>query len=315
MADLYHLLEELEENENGTGDKNDRRLTVETAATEAMSEDYREGGEDLEDGEDNSFAASGSRSGTPQIPLALQEAEQRRRLIDAFTEGDEDDAFDGLQGGKKKTSAYTGTGDNDVFGSSDQEQQEFHPPNEVFERLHHLWLQERYCPELLEYDDEMVTSLVGQFEERQEGIDQLLESSEAVELLMANLAQQDLDRAKFVLSDWLTVRLHKIEAHPLHMRDKVHHMSDKEIEYLQSYGSLMEHHLKVTVLDAIPQAWQALDEPNMIDQPDYEGYHFWLVKETIVDKDEIEHNENQCLVAKYCDMRENMREGKVELLI
>jgi len=53
----------------------------------------------------------------------------------------------------------------------------------------------------------------------------------------------------------------------------------------------------------------------MVDQPDYEGYHFWLVKETIVDRDNIEHDAGSCLVAKYLNMKENMKENKVELLI
>lgn len=307
MADLYRLLEELEENEIADRDKqDDRRLTVETSATEAMSEDYRE--DDDDDDEEGNVV----REGRPQIPLALQEAQQRRHRDEDF------DQHDSFQGGKDDratgSSAYDDIGD-EFFGSSDREQQQLYPPNELYDRLHHLWLQERHCPELLEYDEEMVSTLVDEFDERQEGIDQLLESTEAVELLIANVAQQDLDRAKFVLSDWLTQRLHKIEAHPLHMRDKLSHMSDKEIEYLQGYGALMEHHLKATVLDAIPQAWQALDEPNMIDKPDYDGYHFWLVNETIVDRDEIEHEEKSCIVARYSDMRENMRERKVELLI
>ncbi len=109
----------------------------------------------------------------------------------------------------------------------------------------------------------------------------------AVHTLFANLAQVDLDRVKYVLACWMAERLAKIEAHPLHMRDKVEHFSDPEVEYLKEYGSFLHEHLHQTVLDHIPQAWQRLDEPNMIDQPDYNSYHFWLVNETI-GVDEVE---------------------------
>jgi GINS complex subunit 4 len=330
MADLYRLLEELEENEIADRDKKEddprRRLTVDTAVTEAMSEDNRQEDDDddddyddyeVEDGLEGRVAVGTTTTTTPQIPLALQEAQRRRDDYHEFDDYDGDDQNDLSQGGKQRTvsgsrRAYYDIAD-DIFGSNDKEQERLFPPNELYERLHYLWLQERHCPELLEYDDEMVSSLLEEFEERQEGIDQLLESADAVELLMAHLAQQDLDRAKFVLSDWLTQRLDKIEAHPLHMREKVSHMSDKEIEYLQGYGALMEHHLKATVLDVIPEAWQALDEPNMIDKPDYDGFHFWRVHD--LDTVEIEHEGKGCIVAKYSEMREKMRERKVELLI
>jgi predicted metalloprotease with PDZ domain len=126
------------------------------------------------------------------------------------------------------------------------------------------------------------------------------------------MAQLDVDRVKFVLSDYLTDRLSKIEAHPLYLREQVDRMSEGEVAYLKQYGALLEHHLRHTVLDHIPEAWQALDEPNMIDRPDYEAYHFWLVKETI-DNGGIEHDAGTCLIAKYKDMREHMRESKVEL--
>ena len=53
----------------------------------------------------------------------------------------------------------------------------------------------------------------------------------------------------------------------------------------------------------------------MIDKPDYEGYHFWLVKEEIVDKDDTPHEPGVCLVAKYLDMKEHMIKNRVELLI
>ena len=132
---------------------------------------------------------------------------------------------------------------------------------------------------------------------------------------MANLAQQDLDRTKFVLSDWLTNRLHKIECHPFHMREKIECMSQNEIDYLAAYGAMIHHHLEQTVTHSIPPAWKELDEPEMIDKPDYEGYHFWLVREILLDRDDIEHEAGSCLVAKYLDMKDSMKENKVELLI
>lgn len=184
--------------------------------------------------------------------------------------------------------------------------------NELYGKLHQRWFQERHCPELLEYDADMVADLKTQLENRQDWVDEQEGATDAVDDLMATMAQMDIDRTKFVLSDWLTRRLTKIEAHPLYMREKVDHMSDAELHYLKQYGELYEHHLHNTVLDNIPEAWQRLDEDNMIDKPDYDAYHFWLVKDTI-DKGDMEHEEGTCLVAKYKEMRKHMKEGDIEL--
>lgn len=284
MADLYNLLDELEENNDYDNSKQDpRRLTVETAATERLSDDD----------DDHEY-----RTGTPQVPAAL------------LDQDDYDESYP-----EKANYDHIGKGYDTINDLDKGDQEENDIPNELYGKLHQCWLQERHCPELLEYDESVVQDLQEQFEQRQEQTDDLVDSQEAVDVLMANLAQQDLDRAKFVLSDWLTNRLHKIESHPFHMREKIASMSQNEIDYLAAYGAMIHHHLEQTVTQSIPPAWKELDEPEMIDQPDYEGYHFWLVKEAIVDRDNIEHEAGSCLVAKYLDMKDNMNESRVELLI
>jgi len=287
MADLYNLLDELEEDDDFDDVKQDpRRLTVETALTERLSDD------DYDDYGDDHTAA------TPRVP-------------DALLEQNNTDDFYGDQGAVDKFKQ--GFDSIDDFDKADQEQQDV--PNELYSKLHQCWLQERHCPELLKYDQQIVEELQEQFEERQEQADDLVDSQEPVDVLMANLAQQDLDRAKFVLSDWLTNRLHKIESYPLHMRGKIELMSSSEVDYLAAYGAMVEHHMKQTVTNSIPTAWKELDEPEMIDQPDHEGYHFWLVREDIVDRDSNEHEAGSCLVAKYLDMKDNMEDNRVKLLI
>jgi len=288
MADLYNLLDELEDNNEYDDSKQDpRRLTAETAVTERLSDD------------DYDVFGNDDNTPTPEVPAALLEQD------------DSDDLYP-----NKTANDQFSKGGLDISNDLDKCDQDQHNiPNELYGRLHQHWLQERHCPELLEYDEKVIQDLEDQFEVRQQQADDLVDSQEPVDVLMANLAQQDLDRAKFVLSDWLTHRLHKIESHPFHMREKIACMSQNEIDYLAAYGAMIHHHLEQTVTHSIPPAWKELDEPEMIDQPDYEGYHFWLVRETIIDRDNIEHEAGSSLVAKYLDMEDNMKEKKVELLI
>lgn len=184
--------------------------------------------------------------------------------------------------------------------------------NELYTKLHRHWFQERHCPELLEFDEDMAQDIKTHLEDRRDWLDQQDGVTDAVEDLMVTFTQMDTERVRFVFSDWLTRRLAKVEAHPLYMREKVDHMSDGELRYLKSYGELYESHLRNTVLDHVPEAWQRLDEDTMIDKPDYDSYHFWLAKEAI-DKNDTEHDKGTCLVAKYKDMREMMVKDQVEL--
>jgi len=307
MADLNNLLGELQEVEeeeedifhHALDDDDDDhnkagrpgRPSVETAATEPMT------GEDWE-----------SPGRYIDVPVALQEAKRRR--------GDYYDDDDNVEAANVDFLAGDDT-------AADEEEGVQHQMNELYTKLHTFWHQEKHCPELLEYDSDVVEQVKEQIEARQEWIDQLLEDTAtaaglnageaSVQHVLATLAQVDLDRVKYVLANWMAQRLEKIEAHPLHMREKVDHLSDAELDYLKEYGPLLEVHLRQTVLDHIPEAWQKLDEANMIDQPDYDGYHFWLVNEVIEAEEDVEQDEGSCLVAKYSAMREFMREGKVEL--
>ena len=315
MADLHNLLEELEadplnddddfdfdESGEQQGGRTTGRPSVETAATEPLSAEPEEW--------DSPPGVGGASSSSSRrflaIPVALQEAKRFR----------EQEGHQLLQD-MNNAESYTG------FLLDEEEQGA--ELNECYTKLHQLWHQEQHCPEILEYDAAVVEEIKAQMQERQGWIDAMglsASSSQAnldagdmaVQNLFANIAQVDLDRVKYVLACWMAERLAKIEAHPLHMRDKLQHLSDLEVEYLKEYGSLLHEHLHQTVLDHIPPAWQRLDEANMIDQPDYESYHFWLVHETI-GVDELDQEEGNTLVAKYTAMRDFMRDNKVELLL
>jgi len=318
MADLNNLLEELEavdhrpdhdnldeydnyDDIDPTKSRGTGRPSVETAVTEPLSYDDDDDINNTSGSWDSPHGGSSRRF--VSIPVALQDAKRHK------------DEMEYYQQKQQQQRQYEG-------GRLEVEDEDEEGMNEEYAKLHQFWHHEKHCPEILEYDQTMVEELKVRMEERQEWIYQATSNDDdnldggdlAVQSVLIHLAQVDLDRMNYVLTCWMAERLAKIEAHPLHMRDKVDHLSDAEIEYLKEYGSLLHEHLHQTVLDHIPQAWQRLDEPNMIDQPDYEGYHFWLVQHPIV-VDDVEQEEGSTLVAKYTAMRDFLRENKVELLL
>jgi hypothetical protein len=321
MADLYNLLDDLEENvavheDNGDDEDDDngqvkaydpRRETVETMAMSEFDVDD----EEQRQGFSPNFVGQ----------FVRKAHNPRNSSHDDDDDGDSDDKshrdrdaeaasfFADLDSSSPMATYYYNP------DSNDNEKQKL-VRNELYAKLHQKWLRERHCPELLPYDDEMVRTFLEDFEENQEKLDDLMTSSHADELLMGNILQQDMDRAKFVLSDWLTQRLNKIEQHPLYnLKEKMEDMSEQEKEHLLAYTKAMKKLLSGTVLSNLKEAWRTLDEPRMVDKPDYEGYHFWLVKEEFVDKNGQPFEAGDCLVAKYLDMHELMTENKVELRI
>ena len=299
MADLYNLMEELDEAQEDYDDKakeqQGRPSLAVTEATEPMSSPDSVGGrvhgDEAEDVEGEDWDTTGQQK--LDLPFALQEAEKQRY---STAKDQLDGDYEDLQGKLAE--------------------------NDLYQKVQRCWMQERRCPELLPYDAEAIEELQAKMEEQQDLIDQLESTGDPVEALMSTLGQMDLDRTKFALSDWLTCRLGKIEAHPIHMRDMIENMSEAEIEYLKHYGALMEHHLRQTVLDHIPDAWQDLAEEGMVDRPKEDGYYFWTVKEKLYANDEgekyqstdnLEHDVGTCLVAKYKDMKTRFKDGKVEI--
>ena len=92
--------------------------------------------------------------------------------------------------------------------------------------------------------------------------------------------------------------------------------------FLKEYGTLLEGHLRATVLDHFPQdVFKQLDEPEMIDEPDLETYIFIRCKEDVLIDNATDntqpdwHEKGTVLIVRYSRIRELLLENKVELLV
>ena len=219
-----------------------------------------------------------------------------------------------------------------------------------------LWAQELLCPELLPRDNVTLDSQLELLRNQEDTIEELQErvasgdASDSTDPLLASLAagiyKMESDRVRFLLADLTRTRLAKIENHALHNRDLVDRMSTDEVEYLKTYGGLVERHFNRTVLNAMPkEAWRKLNEPDMIDSPDLDAYVFCKVLETVEidsstgdkkkkarssarddddsdddDDDEMgssiqEHTAGSFLVARYATIQKHVLEGRIVLLV
>jgi hypothetical protein len=90
---------------------------------------------------------------------------------------------------------------------------------------------------------------------------------------------------------------------------------------LKSYGELLEKHLSRTVLNHLPQeAWKKLDEPEMVEEPDWDRFVFCRVmQEDGVEigtlEDMQEHATGSCLIARYGAIQQHVLKGRIQLLM
>lgn len=110
--------------------------------------------------------------------------------------------------------------------------------DEDYANLKWLWKQEMLCPEILPFDNDTVSLQRELIEGQHDTVDQLFakatERDSNLASLIASVYKADADRAQYMLSDLLSVRLQKIEDHPRYMREQVDRMSDDEVSFCQN---------------------------------------------------------------------------------
>ncbi len=202
MADFQNLLGEIDSVQNDEHSNLNDSNTVDISGREISSIDNNQ------------------RSQQPSIPNALVEAEvQHRREIEHDNDQDaQDDAEnDDVQG--------------DVLF-----------PDEDYETLKKLWIREINATELLQNDDELISTLIELLPIQEANIEEFTEQAQHrsnahsnVDSNLASLAssmcRMDFDRMCFLLADLKRTRLGKIEKYALHNREIIERMSDQEVRY------------------------------------------------------------------------------------
>ena len=105
-----------------------------------------------------------------------------------------------------------------------------------YTKLQSLWAQEIRSPELLPFDKETIDEISQGIEEAEDRIDTLaaegMTGNANMDSLFSSVLNVDLERVKYLFTDLLKLRLEKIEAHPLHMRENLDRMSDREVRWI-----------------------------------------------------------------------------------
>jgi hypothetical protein len=137
------------------------------------------------------------------------------------------------------------------------------------------WVNERISPDLLPYNEFLVSQVKQRLADQQEAIEaeaEKIKNGQQVEgrsegddvaRLVLDLKQLDVDRVQFMLSSYLRCRIFKIEKFAMLIfsdEDYINRVSEEERNFASSYLELIQEHFSTTFLDLIPERFREIDE-------------------------------------------------------
>ncbi|KAG8792031.1 GINS complex subunit [Ceratobasidium sp. 428] len=156
----------------------------------------------------------------------------------------------------------------DVLGSN---------PDNPTQKLMRVAMNERYAPELLQWEGQLVEDVLEKLHQQNQMVE-YLRSDDATsedEHFRMSYVQLDMERIKFQIRSYVRTRLYKIEKYATHIMANPElqaRMSVLEQNHAIKYKQLFGDHMHRTVLDNLPENLRSLSETfqdgrSMIPQP------------------------------------------------
>lgn len=154
----------------------------------------------------------------------------------------------------------------------------------VLKSLEAAWQNERLAPDILPHRHELIECMLGQVQHMERNINKLPKTD-----LRATIHKMELSRIKFIVSNYLRTRLHKIEKYCIHVINEekqriesgTNYLTPSEYKYAQEYLLNMEKHLKSIALDKMPGNMSTFDVNKLAIYPNLQSHVFLKANETV----------------------------------
>ncbi|KAF1773065.1 hypothetical protein JG687_00005487 [Phytophthora cactorum] len=198
--------------------------------------------------------------------------------------------------------------------------------NEDVQRMRTLWVNELNAPEILQYDEEMVSEMLEQIRNQQEYVDSVYEDRAQLteeKSFVNKLYQMEIDRLRYMVSSYLRTRLHKIEKFAIHiLSDAVltQRLSVKERNFAQQFVMLFESHVNDLALGKFTKENRTLTAEGMVPEPNLDSFVFCQGKEAggvqCDDKggDFVQVTSADRYVLRYRSVQEHVQAGTIDLI-
>lgn len=199
------------------------------------------------------------------------------------------------------------------------------------DRLQWALMNERFSPEVLPFELELLTGLREVLDAQEEMIDVEEEEEEgAVESwVVAYLKKTELNRLNYLVRAYFRTRLLKIESRTrwiLADGEVRSRLSVDELQYAEKYVSLLNGHFCASFLNMLPDRLRTVDdtdgEVDMVTQPDFDRFVFCRVEETVgrkvvadtADEDPMNLERGDLFCLRYRPVRDLVQSKAIRLL-
>ncbi|GFG28329.1 hypothetical protein Cfor_09082 [Coptotermes formosanus] len=212
---------------------------------------------------------------------------------------------------------------NDDVALSDEEPV---TAQKVLQSLQEVWLNEKFCPELLQHQSDLVDCMLDQIQQMEENLRKLKKNDFRVVI-----HRMELDRIRYIVTDYLRIRLNKIENFVIHVLEQESsrniedaYLSPPELKFAREYITLLEEHLRLVALRHMPTNIQDFDKAKVAVTPNLSSHVFLRAKQNITGvviegdnenrEEEVDLDENSQHIMQYKSVANYLKAGAVQLI-
>lgn len=192
--------------------------------------------------------------------------------------------------------------------------------DKVLQTLEEAWLNEKFCPEILPHQTELVECMLEQINHMEENINKLQKNDFRV-----IVHQMELDRIRYIITSYLRTRLSKIELFTVSILDQersraedAKYLSPGEHKFATEYLMHLENHFTLLAFRHMPGNFQEFDKSKMLITPNLASHIFLKANKNIngivVDDEEVDLEENSQHMLQYVFVSDLVKNGSVQLI-
>ncbi|CAG0890142.1 unnamed protein product [Darwinula stevensoni] len=205
-------------------------------------------------------------------------------------------------------------------GREEEEEEEMMTAREVVDRLEEAWLNEKWSPELLEPQMELVDCMLEQITQMEENLNRISRKD-----LRYSVHHMELQRIRYVVSSYLRHRLEKIEKFaPAALNSEGtfrERLSEQELKFATEYTKSISSHMQSLVIQHMPLNLQEIQPTKVYPAPNRNRFVLAQVKQqcprVLVDEDEgaeVDFDPGTQHIVQYRAVSQLLKDGAVKLV-
>ncbi|XP_037091054.1 DNA replication complex GINS protein SLD5-like [Pollicipes pollicipes] len=154
--------------------------------------------------------------------------------------------------------------DDEIIDGSGDEQEDI-TPADILQRLRQSWIDERMCPELLEYDGDVVDCMLDQIHQMEANLKRVSKTDFKI-----SIHKMEVDRIRYLIASYLRCRLQKIELYHRHLlasEELRRRLSPEELKFATEFQAGQESHFQEVALQHMPSSGASASQPESGSEP------------------------------------------------